>query len=222
MSFLPIFIPGNTPTATLVDYAIQSGLPSVTMPADIANNDVIIACTFASDNTITPSAAYGTGFTSISTGNTSFWASGYKARFCTSYKKANGSEGSTSIGGFMNSNRAEGAAVMVYRPDFDITTIASADKDSEGTPSTPTNQTITCSGGSGVTIGVGFYVDTSGTSTTNLTPDYDYKFPFETLFSGSYISMAAFAQPYGSGEDLTASMTDGGTNFLVSFYLNLT
>lgn len=135
---------------------------SITMPSGISSGDVIIVCQSATKSTINqspPTAAYGTGFTSIGTDSVSR-SDGQgdytNMRMCLSAKIADGTEASSSIGGFMNDSK-ESAAVYVYRPNVAATTITAVGYVSDTSNANPAAQTITASGTSKAHIVVAHY-----------------------------------------------------------------
>lgn len=121
---------------------ISSG--NLTMPTGIEAGDAIVVCQIAADSVIStapnshpgaPSAAYGTGFTSLGTDT---WNTTFEAptppnplgsdeycsfRACVSWKTAAGTESGASIGGFMNFSGIDqdAAVIIVYRPDAGLT-----------------------------------------------------------------------------------------------------
>lgn len=185
-------------------------LPSVTMPSGINSGDLIIVVQNVY-NDPAPTLAYGTGFTSLdgrlATGSTGI-------RLAISYKIAAGTEGGTSIGGFMDGNASyENAIVFVYRPDFSISSVTIHDIADEETDFNPAAQTVNASGQAERTIVIGNSWGGAMTQYT-LTPD-------ATVSTSGTMNVKMTAQaPYGS--DCTVDMPDYGTaNTLYSCYLKV-
>lgn len=125
---------------------------TVTMPT-LAEGDLIIVAQSAGQNSSYPSAAYGTGFTSITTAihNHPAAEDSWHLRGCLSYKVAGPSDSGAGITGFMNGSSEE-AAVVVYRPSVAITTVTTQDISTQGTGGNPASSTMSASASTKVTV----------------------------------------------------------------------
>ena len=158
-------LPGITPFfssgAGTMNVTFQSssnattGNGSFTMPASIVAGDIILVMNIAMNSSATyPTAAYGTGFTSLRTNTAQDTDTSGKStvtrstRTCHSYKISDGTESSTSIGGFVNAS-AEFYTVFVYRPSKLITSVTlSGGTVTSSADGNPGNITITASSSS--------------------------------------------------------------------------
>jgi len=187
-----------------------------TFPADIESGDILLV-TQAVQNTSDPSAAYGTGFTSLNT-NSYNWGGkpNQWVRHAISYKIADGTEASSSIGGFMNGG-AEWARLFVYRPNKAVSSVAHTHVSWQTTNNWPTESTGSESGATGATIS---YVIETGSfePSTYLSIDSPYGFGTNTSdlshghFYSSYISnnCSAKSQIQGEGVDVRSGGDDYG------------
>ena len=186
---------------------------SITMPSGISSGDIIVVCQSAVKNTFNttaPTAAYGTGFTSIGTDTVSYDAGGgsfNNLRMCLSAKIADGSEASSSISGFMNDNR-EAASVYVYRPDATPTTMTPTGYVSATSNGDPASQTVLAGSSTTAHIVVAHYNcrSTSPTITySGATSDAD----FDDIGSiDCRLASRATGVASGSGANVTIDIND--------------
>lgn len=114
----------------------ELGNGSMTFPTGIEEGDVIFAFAAASEQSTT--AVYGTGFTSLGTQQESYTVgkSTYRFRQCLSYKIADGTESSSTIGGFLPNSINSRLGIAVYRPkNFSASSVSKSltfDTDFEG------------------------------------------------------------------------------------------
>lgn len=206
------------------NYAIDYN-GSITMPSGISAGDVIIVLQSSYNLSGGPSAAYGTGFSSVGTVSNS-WNSGedmYSHRTCMSMKIADGTEASSSIGGFMNGTR-ECAVVYVYRPDTAATTITAQDVETQATNGNPTGHTINASSSTKVAIVVALGQGTNGGSinmTWSATSDQSYDgATVSSVYSG--LDTRATGYDAGSAVDVTTDTDDASTaNHIISCYIEV-
>ncbi len=99
---------------------------SLTGHADIEAGDLLFLTQWAvvRGSGTPPAANYGTGFTSLETHSGTEIVSKvtFSTRLCLSYKIADGTEASSTVGGLTYSN-GEGALLAVYRPSKPITSV---------------------------------------------------------------------------------------------------
>lgn len=196
---------------------------TISFPADILEGDIIIVGQQYGDADTTTEPNYtsytGTGFTSVGGG----YAPGidWVYQHAVSYKLADGTEASSSIGGFMpqESGSDVTAGIVVYRPNAPIANISAQDVANAATTGNPAAQVINASNSVVATISV---AHAGGNNTPSVsysgTPDVTV-----THNSGSAkISLRTEAATKGSGVDITFDVGDTGSNHATSFYLEVT
>jgi hypothetical protein len=204
---------GNTATAVT-----HNG--TVTMPTGISAGDLIVVINSATnENTGSPpaypTAAYGTGFTSISTlsGQWSYTPVDdtyyYRSRACLSYKIADGTESGASIGGFMNGS-AEHAAVVVYNATVSIATVTVMDLEAT---TNLASHTVGASASSVDCVIVGATASSDAAGWTTYSPTYDVSIQ-ATGTSWQYLDskMATLYQAIGTTADVTIDPTNSTTS----------
>ena len=138
---LPIANPmmlGGVPLTTLTYIEVHTSFDAngtFTLGAgDIQSGDLLFVIQEALGSS-DPASSPGTGFTSVTTagGSRTSGKSTWYARVQVSYKIADGTENSTSIGGFMNATHGENYLMAVYRPDGAIAGVENTSSTDYGT-----------------------------------------------------------------------------------------
>lgn len=195
---------------------------SITFPADIQEGDILIVGQQYGDSDDTNESDYtantGTGFTSA--GSAHDPGINWVYQHAVSYKLADGTEASASIGGFMpkESGANTTAAIFVYRPNFLPTTLTLQDEYSYGGTGNPAAYVINASDSALATICVGHAGGNNGPGATwSGTADGTI-----TESSGSAeLTFRAEAANKGAGADITHDVGDNGSNHATSFYLEV-
>lgn len=190
--------------------AVTSTNGSVTMPTGILPGDLLIAGAMAgagSSSTPAITVVYGTGFTAIRsmTGTYTISTFFYRATSATSYKICNGTEGGTTIGGFLTAN---GQSLIVFhiRGKSPIVSVSNTITTTTATAAAPPAYSSTTTTASDSIVY--YYANTSSsipTITTNITPTLT-----ATVASSIYAAQAAGVWASTSATTYTFNANDGG------------
>ena len=190
--------------------AVTSINGSATMPTGILSGDLLIAGAMAgSGSSSTPAitVVYGTGFTAIGsmTGTYTISRFFYRATSATSYKICNGTEGGTTIGGFLNAN---GKSLIVFhiRGKLPIVSVSGTITTTTATTADPPAYSSTTTTASDTIVY--YYANTSNgipAISTNITPTLT-----ATVATGVYSGQAAGVWASTSATTYTFDATDGG------------
>ena len=189
----------------------------VSMPSDIVAGDIIVVCQVKTNSsTATDYNSYGTGFT-----RAHYVGNGSDGCMVASYKIADGTEGGTSIGGFISTSTGyEWANASVWRPSKSASTVAVQDKNSSGyTGGDPAPQTLNCSNSEYATIafGLGYEATNPQLTWSPDTPQLDVRYKGGT--ADMEINASAFKR--NEGVDVTVDLPNAGNTALISFYLEV-
>lgn len=191
-----------------------SSTTSITLPATIQDGDIGILFNGADNaSTTAPSAVNPSGWTNvINSSQTTTNA----LRITAYYKVLTAAEASTTITVMTGGNKSN-AHFLLYRPSKSFS-IATASINQQATASVPTNQTLTMTGINNIFLGF-YFAWTSGTGVPSSTIT-----PIRTISQSgqSYIGSFEATDTAVTYSTSTISMTDGGTQGLCSFRLDLT
>lgn len=225
-TFNPTVSAGGAATLTYVGKNTGSNYNgTLTMPT-LNVGDVIVVFQIAdSSGGTTPAAQYGTGFTSLGTNNATYTVGpgSFGVRVCLSYRVAQSGDSGASIGGFMNGNNSECAAIMVWRPSWSGATVTLFNLTNTVTSGDPASQSANASASSELNITFSFAGSVRNGSITNhttgLTPDDTATANASTI---SAVSGKALAQGTTSS-NMSCDVGDTDRqNFHMSGYLEIT
>jgi hypothetical protein len=188
----------------------NSQTATLTAPSDIIAGDLLVFLDYAAGPS-TPTSAVPSGFTSA--GDIAQPANG---RIILSYKKAAGSEASSSLQGMTSSSYRK--CIGVFRPNIPITSVTLAGVATQSTDGDPTSQNIAASGGTPPLIALCGYVSSGVVNPRTFTPAKDGE-----ITVTSNIIYLAYKIYNSSPADISVDMDDEGSgNTLVSCYLAVT
>jgi hypothetical protein len=196
----PVEIREAVSSFTFVSSA-SSNSNNITIPATAQVGDVAVLF----DMQLNTGSVIPTGFTQISTNSTTNF------RINTSYKLLVAGDPGATISGMNNTPRK---VMAVFRPNSPIQTVSPVVLGNQNTTATPANQTL--SGGTAPTIYFAMYAKSASTTPTR---GWSVGTPTEisrVSTSGVYMKYLIYNTTPAS---TTISMTDAGTNGLVSFRL---
>jgi len=185
---------------------------TITAPSGIQAGDLIVLLDKAANSFLTaPTAVTPTGFTNASNVTSAI------TRQMLSWKKADGTEGGTSITG-MNGSANNTKIIYVFRGNIAATTVTPSTVNGQATSAAPTNQNVAASGGTAPLVIVAGYGCASGTIIARgFSPAKDGE--IEQASTGDL--WLAYKIYNSSPADVTISMGDFGTNFLQSMYIQM-
>lgn len=210
----PTFMPSSE-SAALTTITQQSSATStattITAPAGINAGDLLVLLDYVIDIFSTPTSVVPSGFTSISD------VTSGKTRCILSYKKADGTEGSTSLTGMSSGSGTLYKTLVTFRGDVAATTITSNDPGGQATTGNPTAQTVTASGGSPPLVVIGGYASSNNVSPRTMSPAKDGEVGNGT---NVYIAWKIYNS---SPADVSVDMDDEGSavHCLTSCYIEM-
>lgn len=211
----PTFMPSSSAALTTITQQSSSTAggsgATITAPASINAGDLIVLIDYAINATGLPTEVVPSGFTSISS------VSSGKTRCILSYKKADGTEGSSSITGMSSNINVMYKVIVTFRGDVAATTITSNDPDGEATTGNPTAQTVTASGGSSPLVVIGGYASNNNVNPRTMSPAKDGEVGSSTV---AYIAWKIYNS---SPADVSVDMDDEGSavHCLTSCYIEM-
>jgi hypothetical protein len=176
---------------------------TITIPATATTGDIAVLW----DMSLTTTNTVPSGWTQINTATTT------AMRFTISYRKLGSGENGTTITGMTGTTRK---VMAIFRGNVVPTTITPTVFGSQATTLTPSNQSMTAGGSAPYIYFSGHAVNSSGGSRS-----WSAGSPTE-IIAQSATSVYGRFQIYNSGgaPTTTVSMTDGGTNAMISFRMN--
>ena len=203
----------TVPNKTYTFFSGTTSTTNGTWPSSLQAGDLAVFINCATEaSTTVPTTVVPTGFTSIT--NSSLSASGASMKTIASYKILTGSETGTITG--MNSGGTRRCHLFIYRPSSAFESVIVLTQFSETATTVPTSQSISLATKGGPYVAFGVYQATGaiGTRSSTVTETRElstgttnYTKTFEATSSS-----VSFSNP-------SISMTDGGTNCLMSFIL---
>jgi hypothetical protein len=193
---------------------------TLTMPV-LAEGDLILVAQAAS-KTSSITAAYGTGFTSITTAQIGTYNGAAEQYFyirgCLSYKVAGSGDSEDAITGFMNATQEKGS-IVVYRPSVPLTSVTIQDISTQATAANPSASTITASASTKITIAMAASASNATGSTSIGTPSMTFT-PSEDVEVLTPRFKTLVQDPTAS--DVVGDAADGGFNTVyMDCYLEL-
>lgn len=188
-----------------------SATSSITCPAGVQSGDIIVVLQFFNDNSVLPSATAPSGFTQIATLNNAV-----SRRALLSYKKATGSEASTSLTGMTGTGSTQ-YLLYYFRPNTPSTTLTVQSNNSQYLNSgDPTAQTVAASGHTPPLIVIGGWIAGSLVTTRTFTvagSDAKDGEINELTDRACYLAYKLYSS---SPADVTVDMADFTANYLFS------
>lgn len=181
----------------------------ITIPASAQPGDVAILYDVASNSSSLPTSVTPSGWTAIRND------AGTVSRQNSSAKILVSGDAGSSVSG-MNGGLWENKCLIVLRPNVPANAFTVAGANGEISTSAPANQTVTASAGATPLVVVAGYTVNNSFGTVTFSPTQD-----ATVSNTSGFQQLRYKIYNSAPADVTVGMTDGGVNWMQSFYLQV-
>ena len=199
---------------TQVGSSTSNNTPTITLPADIDQGDLIVLLDGCFGSGSPPTAVTPADFTNRA--NVTF-TNTIAGRLMISTKLADGDEGSTSVTGMFDSGELK--ACYTFRGDIPAVTLTSSTFNAQGTTGNPSSQNVAASGGTAPLVVLAGYLSDSAISPRTFSPAKDGEINHSSALYLAYKIYDA------SPADVTVDMDDedsgSGGNALVSGWIEM-